>query len=381
MASTSPAALAAAGNTAYALLKTRAYKGRSVPCLIDASGNGVQLWIQALYQFMKSCDQVDGKDIYKVFFDATPETESKAVAAALSVLTLALSDQYYADCIDDACATDGETATAVVKLGDLEVLNIDHAVLFARATKLGALATLGKSIDDLEVEPHEYFNLDNSAYDTAGTFLDTVNGIYAWLMKWNQRMSAAGSKPTAPRLLSHMRIAVKKVCKELYTDQMISFTTIGGTGGMLQYLRRLANDKDTDGVKPSHAMSLPDLRDRPHAGRGRGNGRGNNYGRGLRGGRGGGGRGGGNRSDAPRGPKKKNFGGRKCHQCDSEYHLIKDCPQVPPKHQARGHALVMSNEFVHDFWKKGSGSTSKSKKTDQTLFVEDGYGGFTEFCG
>ena len=106
-----------------------------------------------------------------------------------------------------------------------------------------------------------------------------------------------------------------------------------------------------------------------------------NYGRGQRGGRGGGGRGGGNRSDAPRGPKKKNYGGRKCHQCDSEYHLIRDCPQVPPKHQARGHALVTSNEFVHDFWKAGSGSTSKSKSTDKTLYVEDGYGGFTEFCG
>ena len=162
--STSPAALAAAGNTAYVLLKTRAYDGRAVPCLVDASGSGVQLWLQALHQFMKSCKPVEGKQIHTVFFAETPETEAAAKAAALSVLTLALSDQYYQDCVDDSAATDGETASSIVKVGGIEVHDIDHQVLFKRATKLGDLAILGKSVDDLEVEPMEHFSLDNPGY-------------------------------------------------------------------------------------------------------------------------------------------------------------------------------------------------------------------------
>lgn len=46
----------------------------------------------------------------------------------------------------------------------------------------------------------------------------------------------------------------------------------------------------------------------------------------------------------------------------------------------------MSNKFVPGFWKtdstsSNSSSSSKSKDADQTLYVSDGYGGFTEYRG
>lgn len=375
---TSPAALAAEGNTSYVLLKTRSYDGRSVPCLLDASGSNVQTWLQALYAFMNSCKPVDGVSVADVFFKKDDTSDNaQAITAALSILTLGLCDRYYTECMDDTQATDGETVSSAVDMGAFTVQNIDAKKLFARAAKLGALATVGMSVDDLEIAPIEYFDLGNSDYDASGTFLATVNKTYSWLTTWKDRMTVAGTAPTAERMLSHMRIAIKKVAKELYTDKMIEFTQIGGDSGMLKYLRRLAQDKDKDGLKPSHALALPDLRGPPRGGRGRGRGRGNDYGRARGQDSRSRGRGGGRQHDKAS-PRQENTGGRTCHGCGSIYHLVRDCSQVPPRHRKQAHALVMSNSYTDKFWQKADNHTTD---VDEQLYVSDGYGGYKEYRG
>lgn len=84
--------------------------------------------------------------------------------------------------------------------------------------------------------------------------------------------------------------------------------------------------------------------------RGNGNGRYDNYGNR---GRGNGYRGGVRERAAGRG-RGRGYGYRGpklCHQCNSDQHLIRDCPQVPPAQRVHAAMMVANDDYILDFWR------------------------------
>jgi len=345
---------------AWMLDKSRTYQSQSVPVLRRAAGNGVATWLQALYTFCDGLkppsDEHADKLIVNVCFkpDAV-EADAKCVKAMATIMALALTDEYYTRVMDDTLYADGETAGTFIDLGaNMRVAKIDPAVLFARAKQLSDIAVDGATLDDVLQEPTEYFNLTNPSYVTNATFVDTIKEMVKWFGDYYARLhQAGGGVITEASRCTHLRTAIKSVCSELNVDKLIEYSKPGGTTGMVHYLLRLAKKRDAEGKHPEKSLVMPTTRP-AHGGARTGNRNGHRE-------------------------RQKNKDGRKCHQCGSEWHLIRDCDQVPKHRRQEATLLAGENRYAKSFW-KGRGGKS-SKKADVQLFQADGFGGFEPYTG
>ena len=324
--------------------RSKTYDGQSIPVLQDTAAGTHALWLQMLHQFtagLKTPTDGDGKLIKDVLFKKdAPETNAVCVAAATTILTHALG-KYFDGCMSDEVAADGETAQTAVDLGDgFNVYTLDVQVVWKRALKLASLETTGLTADDLENAPYLHFSQQNATYPAAASFVDAINYIVDWTTAWAARMRMQARVISAERQLTVIRNAITNVLIELDHDMLITFKAIGGVGGLLAFLRRLAARKDAAGTKTTPTLAVMDAR--PNTGRG---GRGRNRGRGGRRTGRGGGRGGGAATQQP------NRNGMKCHQCGSSWHLIAQCDQVPKVHRPQAMLLAQQQTYTPTFWR------------------------------
>ena len=342
---------------AWTLDKTRTYQSQSVPVLRRAAGNGVAAWLQALYTFCEGLkpptNGVDALIVNVCFRPDDAEDNTACVKAMAAIMALALSDEYYTRVMDDTLHADGKTAGTFIDLGNnMRVAKIAPDVLFKRATQLAAIAIDGATLDDVLQEPTEYFSLTNPTYATNSTFVDTIKEMVTWFGDYYLRLlQAGGGAVTDASRCTHMRTAIKGVCSELNVDKLIEYSKPGGDDGMVHYLLRLAKKRDAEGKRPDKSLIMPTPRQaRPH-GKGRTANR----------------------------ERQKNKDGRKCHRCGSEWHLIRDCDQVPKASRQEATLLAGENRYAKSFWKGRGGKASK--KADIQLFQADGFGGYEPYTG
>ena len=366
----------------WTYVKSRTFESCSVPVLQRAGGNGVALWIQAMYQFVKGLKprgDGDAKKVVDVLFKADPahaETDSACVEAMNTIMSLSMADKYYTRCMDDTLWGDGEHAGTTITLpGNFTVCSIDCKVIFTRAKGLASIATEGCTLDDLLEEPGEHFKLTNPEYSTSETFVLTVKSIVDWYADYYDRLAqAGGTAPSEATRCTHIRVALKHVCQELNVDRLLDFDKVGGDTGLVHYLLRLAKKKDSDGVKVPRSLYV-----------GKGDAGHQNAGAsGDRGGRNEGDRNKGNRNkgnNARRGTGEKNPGGRTCRQCGSEYHYARHCGQVPKAHRGEAAFLCRTRSFERNFWKHDGESRSQVQRgaKDIQLFKSDGFGGYEPY--
>ena len=344
--------------TAWTLDKTRTYQSQSVPVLRRAAGNGVAAWLQQLYTFCEGLKPPTAGDTDKLIVNVCfkpddPETDSACVKAMAAIMALALSDEYYTRVMDDTLYADGDKAGTFIDLGNnMRVAKIAPDVLFKRAAQLADIAVDGVTLDDVLQEPTDYFSLTNPTYVTNSTFVDTIKDMVKWFGDYYLRLlQAGGGTVTDASRCTHMRTAIKGVCSELNVDKLIEYNKPGGKDGMVDYLLRLAKKRDAEGKRPDKSLVMPPPRQpRPH-GKGRA---------------------------APR-ERQRNAGGRTCHQCGSEWHLIRDCDQVPKGRRQEATLLAGENRYAKSFWKGRGGKAPK--KADVQLFQADGFGGYEPYSG
>ena len=339
--------------------KTRTYAGQSVPILKRAAGNGVAKWLQALYGFCDglkppTTDAPEKLIVNVCFHTGTAETDSVCKKAMATILSLALSDEYYTRVMDDTLCADTKQAGAIITLANnMQVCTIDPIVVFERATKLADIAVSGVTLDDILQEPAEHFTLTNPEYATNATFVGTVDDIVEWYRDYYHRLKqAGGGAVTEATRCTHLRTALRHVCSELNVDKLLDYDKLGGSDGMVTYLTRLARKRDGEGAKPERSLVVPHVPKYQNKGA---------------------------KGKHRKGSTEKNPRGARCHQCDSEYHYIADCTQVPKASRREATFLADEGRYKAHFWKKSE--KPRRKKPEPQLFQADGFGGYEPYDG